>query len=139
MSTGILEHTDTYLRTVCPSNRRSALQGVIYETADVIDDQLVERMDGNFNVVVTRHESEFAANHQSSRINAAGGFTAEVFDTMEAAMAMPPVLEKNVKSVLPHLSNRSADTQNGLCGLMVESAGAPCKLKALHRGNCRTK
>jgi len=142
MSTATLEDTAHYLRITCPANRRAALTRYLYETADVVDDQIVALPyagGGDYNVVVTSHPTEFLARYQAGRIDSAGDFGAEQFDSLQAAMELPDFLKTEVKSVLPILGNRNSETATGTCGLYVESAGANCILKTNHNGNCRTK
>ena len=142
MSTATLEDTKHYLRITCPANRRAALTRYLYETADVIDDQIVALPyagGGDFNVVVTAHPTEFLAKYQAGRIDSAGDFGAERFDSLEAAMELPEFLKPDIKSVLPTLSKRDAQSSTGTCGMFVESAGSNCILKNNHNGNCRTK
>jgi hypothetical protein len=144
MSTATLTDVDTefYLRTTCPANRRSALQRYLYETADVVDDRVVGLSyspDMQYNVVVTRHPSEFNAKYQSGRLNSSGEFNSESFDSLEAAMETPEFLQPDIKTVLPTFSTRGVATEKSVCNTMVDSVGAPCILKSGHSGNHRTR
>ena len=142
MSTATLEDTAHYLRITCPANRRAELGRYLYESAEVIDDQIVALPyagGSDYNVVVTNHPSEFLARYQAGRIHSSGAFGAEQFDSLEAAMELPEFLKPEVKTALPTLSSRTAGTSTSTCGLYVESAGSTCILKSGHNGNCRTK
>lgn len=141
MSTAVMEDTETYLRIVCPSNRRPALQRHLHTTAEVIEDRVLTNENGeHFNVVVTRHPSEFLASNQSGRINDEMEFLADVCYSLPQAMEAPEFLSQRTSFSLPHLTDRSyGTTKTGFCGKYVESVGSTCVLRPEHHGNCRTK